>query len=276
MIVEYTMMNWCSKYGWNNFTHEILAQIETADEADKLEQFYIKKFDTVINGYNIAFGGAGRHTYKPVLQLDLQKNIIAKFDSIVDAELALNIPVYQSHIGECCAGQQRTTKGFCWCYEEDYQNYKIKERKSTKLRTTKEIYQLLRDKTIIAKYPSALAAYKAISNKKNAKHGSQMITECCRGLRSCAYKYFWCYVEDYDTFKIKLSYYQKKVLQIDKKTLKPITLFDNLKQAAKAVGSNGSRIGAVCHNKRKSEKGYIWKFVTVEEEQDFKKEKDLW
>lgn len=54
----------CSKFfyaimmhGWNNFEHEILAECESQEEADSLEQQYIVQFDSINNGYNIASGG---------------------------------------------------------------------------------------------------------------------------------------------------------------------------------------------------------------------------
>lgn len=44
-------------HGWNNFTHEILAECETQEEADFLEQKFIAEYDSINNGYNIASGG---------------------------------------------------------------------------------------------------------------------------------------------------------------------------------------------------------------------------
>jgi group I intron endonuclease len=45
-------------YGWNKFTHEILASGLTLQSANHFEEFYIKRFGTVVpNGYNLASGG---------------------------------------------------------------------------------------------------------------------------------------------------------------------------------------------------------------------------
>lgn len=46
------------KYGWNNFTHEILVKGITLDEANTLETKFILEYDTLSpNGYNLTTGG---------------------------------------------------------------------------------------------------------------------------------------------------------------------------------------------------------------------------
>jgi group I intron endonuclease len=46
------------KYGWDSFTHEILKDSLTVDEANELEKYFIKKYNTLApNGYNLRTGG---------------------------------------------------------------------------------------------------------------------------------------------------------------------------------------------------------------------------
>lgn len=44
------------KFGWDNFSHEILESGLTINEAFALEKQYIKQYDTVKNGYNLSYG----------------------------------------------------------------------------------------------------------------------------------------------------------------------------------------------------------------------------
>ena len=47
------------KYGWDRVRHEILYENLTLDEANRLEQESITKYNSVENGYNISIGGGG-------------------------------------------------------------------------------------------------------------------------------------------------------------------------------------------------------------------------
>lgn len=53
-----------NKYGWDNFSHEIIEQGLTFDEANDRERFYIAKYKTCDkeNGYNIQEGGQNQPT----------------------------------------------------------------------------------------------------------------------------------------------------------------------------------------------------------------------
>lgn len=45
------------KYGKENFTVEIIHKCDTHQELDSLERYYISKYDTLNNGYNMTEGG---------------------------------------------------------------------------------------------------------------------------------------------------------------------------------------------------------------------------
>lgn len=50
------------KYGWDNFTREILAECDSPETADELERKYIAEYGTIVpNGYNLSSGGSNNH-----------------------------------------------------------------------------------------------------------------------------------------------------------------------------------------------------------------------
>ena len=61
------------KYGWENFTSELLAQDLTEEEAKRLEKYYIKLYDSTNpeKGYNISAGGDGFLIYDREEIIDL-------------------------------------------------------------------------------------------------------------------------------------------------------------------------------------------------------------
>lgn len=72
------------KYGWNNFSHEIIASNLTKQEADKFEDILIKRFRTNEDefGYNTTVGGQswsgeenpnfGKHTLREIYKSNKQ------------------------------------------------------------------------------------------------------------------------------------------------------------------------------------------------------------
>ena len=59
------------KYGWNKFNVEIIATAKTTQKLNELEEYYIKKFNTINEGYNIATGGDNKiysETHKQILK----------------------------------------------------------------------------------------------------------------------------------------------------------------------------------------------------------------
>lgn len=134
------------KYGPECFTYEILEQCPR-EKLNEREQFYIKFFDSYNNGFNQDRGGcdiSGNHNpmygikgkeaprFKDyILQLDLEGNILNKFESSISAaEYVTGDKTKTSSILRCLYTWEGknydntrafTYKGYQWIYEKDYQ-----------------------------------------------------------------------------------------------------------------------------------------------------------
>ena len=66
-----------------------------------------------------------------------------------------------------------------------------------------------------------------------------------------------------ENYQRTIALSRKKVEQYDKNTGQLINTFSSIKDAAEAVGVDRSCISRCCSGKKKSSKGYIWKFKEV-------------
>ena len=95
------------KYGWENFEYEVLFTIDNdekkrvKEKLDFMERYYIRKFDSYNNGYNMTLGGeggSGKHT--------------EEFKKMMSERMKSNNPAYnmtdewRQHIGDSQRGKK--------------------------------------------------------------------------------------------------------------------------------------------------------------------------
>ena len=104
--------NAIQKYGWDNFIHCVLIEnIETQEEALDLETYYIEKYNSIDNGYNILHNGIKSYPRtKPVYCITTK----TKYDSIREASLSTGCEA--SKIIANCKAKIGLTKGLSWTY----------------------------------------------------------------------------------------------------------------------------------------------------------------
>ena len=146
------------KYGWNNFSHIILYNNLTEDEACYLEKGFIRTFNTTNEyfGYNISSGGKpvakfdessrqkiskatnnrksvreGYHVSEynkqrirethniPVLQFTTTMKFVSEYPSLTICEKITGIKA--QHISDVCNGKQRTSGGYIWIRKTDWE-----------------------------------------------------------------------------------------------------------------------------------------------------------
>ena len=101
------------------YTIHLLKETTDSNEADKLESYYIKLYNTVINGENVTYGkGCKGLLPKNSFKKD---NLYCKmgtkkvecietgyiYDSITDCSKKLNLNI--TNISACCRGKRKTT-----------------------------------------------------------------------------------------------------------------------------------------------------------------------
>lgn len=137
------------KYGKDNFIFDVI-ELTTEDLLNEREIYYISKYDTFNNGYNLTKGGDGNRGWivndetrrkiseakkgkpltdmqrkqlcrlhksmcTPIIQCDLNGNFIKEWDSLQAAGIALNID--KSSLTKACKGKRKTCGGFIWKYK---------------------------------------------------------------------------------------------------------------------------------------------------------------
>lgn len=93
------------KYGWVNFEHIILAEVETQEEADFLEQKYIQEYNCINGGYNIALGGIINSTGSQAVHVwcyNENGELIGDYNSISEAAEDIGKPEGTSNISKSC------------------------------------------------------------------------------------------------------------------------------------------------------------------------------
>ena len=178
--------NAIKKYGWDNFSHEILVFDLTKEEACKVEKELIAKFNSIENGYNVSPGG---NSMVCIERISVDKydpytgNLICTYPSIALA--AEDVKTSDSHITEACQGKHSVIAGFGWTYHgEKYHKPKtVVRRKQPVQKINIETGEVLRT------YSSAKEA------ALDCSLSPSMICLCCNGVCKTGKGFAWRYCE---------------------------------------------------------------------------------
>lgn len=184
------------KYGFDNFTHEIIEEnLTTKDLANQREKYWISYYHTWIYdpdcwGYNGTQGGTCNNTtalQKKVYQLKKDKTIVSSFVSISEAARVFNVS--PDRITRCCNRVKGycTAGGFYWCFADEYSTYKILGPHTSRIR---EVVRIDKNGNECL-FDSVSAAADSIG-----RSGAQ-ISQVCRRNTHQLLGYLWYYREDY-------------------------------------------------------------------------------
>ena len=242
------------EFGFDNFSWEIIETCESEDGACELEKYYIEKFNTYRDGYNMTKGVKGEpyHNARAVVLLTLDGRYIKRYDSAMDAEIDgfNNTDVLLN-----CKGKRRQTKGYMFMFEDEYESNGAKTYRKPEPNGMRSIIQCDMEGNFIQKFKSLQEAARITGANRTT----------ISGVLSNTYKsangYIFVYEED---FPIKdLSIYKKrkkgrKIAQVDAKTREIIRVFDRISEAGESLGVNYKAIHNVIDQEGRTAYGYKW------------------
>lgn len=113
--------------------------------------------------------------------------------------------------------------------------------------------------TLLAEYPGANAAAKAVYNRKR----SSAIVEVCNGKLGTDHGYVWRYKGDsFDKYDVSKLKQKTGVLQYSRSG-ELIKEYDSIADATRNTGAGHPDIIRVCKGKRRTAGGYVWKYAEV-------------
>ena len=189
--------NAIQKYGWDNFEHKILECGLDIAELNEREKYWIEKYDSIKNGYNIREGGNNQHLteeHKEKIRLSnvktLGRQVICLNTGIIyDSVTSAKKDTEAEHIGDCCSGKIKTAgkdkdgNALLWKYLEDY--------------TGKEeviITKQKRAKTKVLCLETNIEYNSAKDAERETGVDSTSIGRVCNGKRKSAGGYHWKWI----------------------------------------------------------------------------------
>lgn len=258
--------NAIQKYGWDNFEHIVVCTNKTEKEAKNIEKYLIKKWNTKKpNGYNCTDGGDGTlgfknpqpWSYKPVLQFDLEGNLVKEWESLRSTVKGTNKLV--SGILKSCQGKANISYGYIWLYKEDYENDPYLLQKRLNRNFAKSAYRIQGNKKYFSilqydlngDFVKEFDNINAVANELNKTFGA-VHSALSKDKIYC--NFVWKYRltnEDGIPSKVEVPSQEIKEHPRNKKVicLEDNTIFNTSKECANFYKLNQSSLQGVCSNK---------------------------
>ena len=241
------------KHGFDNFEWTVLETCQDEEEAIRLEKYYIEKFDSYRNGYNMNQGGVGGHNARAVVCLTLDGKFVKRYDSAGDAEKIDGF--CNSDVLLSCKNSGRTCRKHIFMFEDEYKRYGARKYEKPEKQCMKSVIQCDKNGNLINKFKSVQEAAEKTGIRRSTISGA--IT----GVYKSAGGFIFVYEKDFpieDLSKyIKLKK-GRKIAQVDIKSGKTIKVFDRISEAGKELGVNYKAIHKVLDKDNRTAYGYKW------------------
>lgn len=180
------------KYGWDNFEHIILEEdIPSEEEALKRETYYIKKYNSVENGYNVNVEGqkSSPYCFKGIKIYCIENQTY--YDSIAEAARQLNFS-NPGDIEKVIRGERNGCHNLHFLKAEDVNIENIKRALQKQTGRFRKIY-CLENKQI----------YNSLQEAANfCQRSPQSVMLNCQGKRKSCGGYHFQYFEESEIFNV--------------------------------------------------------------------------
>ena len=183
----------------------------------------------------------------PVNQYDLDGNLIATFDSITDAAIAVGGG--EPLINGCCSGKTNTAYGFKWARVGEELHARAKEVTQVNQHDGNHVIQFDMDGNEVARFKSLSEAERQTGIERDR------IGDCCHGGLDSYGGFKWEFVGERKVDADKTGVVQ---FDLDGNELRA---FDSLAEASVATGIPRYQIRNCCRGRQRTSNGFIWKFA---------------
>lgn len=188
------------KYGWENFTWEIIDYAQNFQQLNQKQKYWIQYYDSINNGYNILKGGQNieANTKKflkacgsvPFLVYDIEGNFIGEF--LNQSKFARQYNIAATHVSDMIKDKMNYCNGYIILAKETFTKEKLKQRlqfAQKKSRKKRFIAINIKTKEQIGPFNSQRECVKIL------KFSSNHIGEVLSGKRKTQEGYYFKYVE---------------------------------------------------------------------------------
>ena len=259
------------KYGWDNFSHEIIANNLTAEESKELEIKLIAEYDSMNpnKGYNQTAGGEGmlgwHHTEESLAKIRLSNSTRGVSEETKKKMSAIMKEKYKDGNNPFLGKEhsQKTKDELSRLAIERWQDESYKEKMLEKIKSperNKKISDKRKEKWQDPEYRAKMLKYmnsdeyrKMISERnKGRKHTEEELKKMSVAVSGERNGMFGKRGKNHPS--------SKPVVQYDLEG-NFIREFENAKEAEKETRVNDSQIGKCCKRKFSTAGGFIWRYV---------------
>lgn len=266
------------KYGWSSFSHELLAENLTEQEACELEIHYIEQYKSTNPdfGYNVAVGGnTGRTLVTPVIQY-YQGKPVNFFESFTQAARTLGVSTstIRNYINSktMISGYHFEEMPQIHLYDIDRELYEYEDAKHyvvgqhmNEQRRQRTIERNKRNVRSVNQYDLEghfIKSYASIAEALRENKGLGGIAAVLRGdnVAKTAGGFQWKYnegsYEDIEPIQVN----GRAVLQLNPDTCELIATYSSMAEAERITGIKSKQIYKACTGIHKTSGGYIWRY----------------